>query len=655
MTASFHFDDFHTIVNNNAIYNLYDIHTIWNNPLHGKFRFLGFLSFALNYHFSNTNVFGYHVVNLLLHLLDSVCVWWLVMLLLSTPVMCKKTISKNKEFIALACALLFVSHPMQTQAVTYIAQRFASLATLFYLLTLCFYIKARLIQYGHARILFFLLSVLAAFSGLFTKEIIFTLPFALILFEMGFFHTGDFKQIITSKKTVYYILPVLLFLVLIPILLFISYRNIFFVFEPVISNRPNDPLLTSRIYLFTQFRVIVSYIRLLFIPIHQNIDHDIPASLSFFGAATVSGFLFLTALFIYAVWIYPRKRLASIGILWFFLTLSIESSFKPLANVMFEHRLYLPMFGFSLFFVSTLYDLIWERSKKATGIIFIVIIGIFSVLSFQRNMVWKNEISLWADAAKKSPLKSRPHINLGRAYYNNGNIEEGYTEFVKAQKIEPDNMLVNNNIGYFLFTKGKIKEALQYYEKASSMKVHDGTYMYSADIAVNYGAALVMDGQYEKGLEMYLSAIGMNRENIVKLRNVADYLAQNGKLDVAVTFYTGLLSFVPDDLEVIKKIVPIMLQRGNNEESLAILSKALKLRPDSSELQTLTGHTLYNLGRAEEAVDHYREAVRLNPDDINAHMGIARCLKELGKTDEADKELSRASELMRKTQLSGPK
>src|SRR3990170_4816488 len=138
-TSPFHFDDVSQIVEYQRIRDLSKF-----SDYEGV-RYIGELSFALNYHFSGLNVFGYHLVNIVIHIINSILVWWLVILTFRTPVMERiNTNPQLKYFIAITASLLFVSHPIQTQAVTYIVQRFASLATLFYLLSLTLYIKAKL-------------------------------------------------------------------------------------------------------------------------------------------------------------------------------------------------------------------------------------------------------------------------------------------------------------------------------------------------------------------------------------------------------------------------------------------------------------------------------------------------------------------------------
>ena len=220
--STFHFDDVPNIVENSAIKDIKDFSAI-NNHIYR--RVVGFYTFALNYHFHELDVLGYHVVNLLIHLCASIMAWWLSFLILSTPVMRKEAVFGHKKTIALAVGLLFLSHPIQTQAVTYIVQRLASLSTFFYLTSLCLYIKARLIGTKRFYMLYFAGSALSAFLGMFTKETVFTLPFAVLLIEIFFFHTGKLKKILKNRKLLLYSLPVLMFTLIIPGMMYIKHNK----------------------------------------------------------------------------------------------------------------------------------------------------------------------------------------------------------------------------------------------------------------------------------------------------------------------------------------------------------------------------------------------------------------------------------------------
>src|SRR3989338_7992977 len=403
------FDDRGYIAVNPNIQNIFDLPSIWRALSHPS-RFVAFYTFALNFHFHQYDVFGYHLVNLIIHIVTSGLVGWLIAIILAAPKMREQKIL-YQEWIPFLTALLFLVHPLQTQAVTYITQRVASLATLFYVLSICLYGKARMAEVQEKRPLFYFLgAAISAVLGMFTKQIVFTLPIAILMFEFFFF--SKFSVSFFLRKQWKAIVIVLSFLLIIPWMF--SFDALRILSMTTSSGSHDGDTIHWWNYFLTQFRVIVVYLRLFLIPIGQNLDYDFPLSKSFFELDTFLSFILLAALFFIACRLYKRNILVSFGILWFFLTLSVESSIIPIRHVIFEHRLYLPMVGLSLGLCAGLCAAI--KNFKVFLAIWMLVIVIFSYLTFERNKVWRTEVSLWQDVIQKSPNKARPYNNLGIAY-----------------------------------------------------------------------------------------------------------------------------------------------------------------------------------------------------------------------------------------------
>jgi hypothetical protein len=210
----FHFDDYYSIVQNPVIKNLANFFLNTGGYEYNPRRFLGYLTFALNYSIGGLDVTGYHVVNLAIHIVNAILVYYLLILTFQTPALRSASIRERSSFIAVLSALFFISHPIQTQAVTYIAQRYASLATLFYLLSIAMYIQSRLIHAEEItgslkskRIfrlaVYYFLSIISAVLAMKTKEIAFTLPIIIALYEFMFFEGR-------LKRRVLYLIPVFL-------------------------------------------------------------------------------------------------------------------------------------------------------------------------------------------------------------------------------------------------------------------------------------------------------------------------------------------------------------------------------------------------------------------------------------------------------------
>ncbi|MBU0547140.1 MAG: tetratricopeptide repeat protein, partial [Candidatus Omnitrophica bacterium] len=425
LKSPFQFDDIEFIVDNHSIRGISNLLLIW------KFmptRFMDFFSLALNYHFTKFDVLSYHLVNLFLHLAVSVLVFWFVQLIFSTPIMKEGWLSRYKKEIALFTSLIFLVHPVQTESVTYIHQRSTCLAGLFYLSSLCLYVTARLWEMDSnlriQRRILYILAYIAALAGMFTRENTITLPLAILLFEFYFFRID--KQIKWKPA-----IPFLMTLPIIPITMFLA--------KPVTVlhiQKLWDVPIKGWYYFLTQLNVKITYLKLLFFPIKQNFDYDYPISRSLFELPTLISLIALILILVIAVKMFRRYKLLSFAIFWFFLALLPESSFIPQPDVIVEHRLYLPLVGFCIFSVCFMYYMLSRRNIKLLFTLLGVIVILLSVLTFRRNIVWRDEISLWNDTISKSPHKARPYNERGNAHAGKGDYAQAIADFNKAIEID---------------------------------------------------------------------------------------------------------------------------------------------------------------------------------------------------------------------------
>jgi tetratricopeptide (TPR) repeat protein len=258
-------------------------------------------------------------------------------------------------------------------------------------------------------------------------------------------------------------------------------------------------------YFLTQFSVILTYIRLFILPINQNLDYDYQLYSSFFHLKTFFSFSLLLGILVAGFLLFKKYRLIAFGIFWFFLTLSVESSIIPISqNVIFEHRTYLPGFGFFLALTGAFFYFFKEQYLKMAVIILLMVAAMNTVLTYQRNKVWLNEHTLWADCIKKSPNKARPHNNLGVALSAEGKIKEAIDHYNQALRITPDYAGVYNNRGNAYAKLGQYKLAFEDYNQAIRLKPD------YADAYYNWGYAYDKLNQYQLAIEYYNQAIRLN-------------------------------------------------------------------------------------------------------------------------------------------------
>ena len=502
-------------------------------------RAIGYITFALNYKINGLDVVGFHVFNLAVHLAVALLVFWLVIITLKTPFFKGSRLAESRLIpliIALFAALIFVTHPVQTQAVTYIVQRFTSLATLFYLLSLIMYAKWRLakdVPEGHSifgyivtinpeisRGVLYTISLFSVFLAMQTKEIAFTLPVGIALWEFSFCEGR-------LKKRILNLLP---FFIMVPMIPFVLMRDKASLTSAAGATDP--PAVFD--YFFTQLRVIVTYLRLLVFPAGQNLDYDYPVYSSFFDLNVLLSTFFLIAFLALGVLLWRLSgtgveraplRLAAFGILWFFITISVESSFISIAAVIFEHRLYLPSVGLIITLVAVvawatgiLKGRVPSLGKAAVALGAVVVI-VLAVATYERNKVWSDPLILWGDAASKSPEKYRPHYNLGYYYQEMGQSEKAEAEFKTAIEFDTKQTGALRHLGAIYTNKKLYDEAIYYFNKAIEINPKD--YKSHTDL----GSIYYMQGRYDLAYAEYITALTLNpndssaRKNIELLRD----------------------------------------------------------------------------------------------------------------------------------------
>jgi tetratricopeptide (TPR) repeat protein len=635
-SASFQFDDINNIVENPQIKKFSSILLSGN-------RFVGYLSFALNYFFGGLNVFGYHLVNLLIHISNGFLVYALIIILFKTPKMQSSFFDQYRSrWIATAAALLFVSHPVQTQAVTYIVQRFASLAALFYLLAVVFYLKWRLAPTEtKGRFLWYAGAWLSTVLAMKTKEISFTLPFMLILVEAVFFES-------LTRKQWFAMIPFLLTLLIIPSSRQISRTG-------GIAEWEGFALQTTSIsrldYFLTELRVIMTYLRLLIFPVHQNLDYDYPISHSLLEPNVLFSFIFLLSLFVlslYLLFVRSRtpdssrlgtaSRLVAFGILWFFLTISIESSIIPIFHVIFEHRLYLPSVGMFLA-GSVLISVLLDRWRGMSTLVIGVLVIIFSVATYQRNFIWKDGLSLWKDVVQKSPNKASVHYNLGAVYQGSNRLEEAIEEYLTALKLQPNYADAHVALGTVYGKQGRVDEENQEYLTALRLDPNN------AEAHYHLGDAYQRQGFLEEAIQEYKTALTLNLNSFSVHYNMAMALQNLGRLAEAVEEYKAAIALDPDRTEAHNNLGNAYNGMNRAENAIQEYMIALRLDPKNADALSNLGSTYQKLGRLDEAVQQYKKALTLKPNNTQAHYNLGLAYQKLGRRQDAIQEFEQALQL----------
>ncbi len=508
---------------------------LWDN------RWFGYLTFALNRAAGGVDVAGYHAVNVAIHVASALLVFALVVVTFATPRLRASSVAPWSREIGFVAGALFACHPIQTQAVTYIVQRFTSLATLLYLLAVVQYAAWRVWRADGGRsarrdAASWAGILAAAALAMRTKEIAFTLPFAAAAWE-AIFMEGPWRLRARSLA------PLLATLPLVPLA---RLGTAAAPLDAVVSAAAEATRVQTAIsradYLATQLPVVATYLRLVVLPIGQNVDHDVPIRHTFLAPDVLASgalLLALAALAAFSLWrtsraarpADPAWRLPAFGIVWFFVTISVESSVIPIVDPMFEHRAYLPLAGLLAGVAAAAALLLRARAggRRALVVAGALVALALALAAHARNRVWEDELALFGDAARKSPGKARPHLNLGVALARAGRLPEAVEAFAAANRADPSQVDVYVNMGAALRELGRPEEAAGWLREAIRGRPDLPEPWY------NLGCVL-MDAPdtAPEAVEAFERAIALRPSHAAAYANLAATLNRLGRFDEAI-------------------------------------------------------------------------------------------------------------------------
>jgi protein O-mannosyl-transferase len=651
---SFHFDDIPSILEKPWIRG-WDkipqfIFSVFQRPL-------VILSFNLNYSISEFEVWSYHIINIFFHILASL----LVLNFVQQIMFFLKDISSIKipqpfSYSYLA-ALIFALHPLSTQSVTYISSRSSILATIFYLSGMILFFKGfrdRKFNRNTSRIYFCGFAFFLLLGGL-TKEIIITLPAALFLFHFYFIsRESPGKWISNNLKWI--------LLLLIPLLTGVGYKQFFG--GGFLSASSAE--LTSSTWLLTQISVVpFEYFRKFIFPFNLNLDINFPILSDWLNPKNWLGIFSLILLI--TLWVRisisiktkgpweTEKRCAGFSLAWIFLTLLPTSSFIPLLDVVMEHRTYLPLVGFALF-ATCIFSWTYRTAANQTSTDFsisfvqagvLLVIILFSMIVIDRNKIWKDELTLWADARTKSPNLVRPYNNLGEAHDKLGNFDQAITEFKEALKINPNYFFGLNNLGNIYGKQGNYGEAIKYFQKALDQKPDYSPAHYNIarayhlvgkkqEATESYRKAIQFNPYFEQAfynlayLSMELSGFDEAIENFnlfIKMQpnhprahfGLGNALMMKGQLDLAMLEYRISGKLDPTFALPYMNIASIQMQTKNISAAIENYEKALKINSNLPAIHLSLGMIYYQfINNTPKALGYLKEALRLNPNQQGA-------------------------------------
>lgn len=610
----FVFDDVPSIIDNPSLRPPWSLREILWPSLDGGATVSGRpvvnLTLALNAALGGQAVWGYHAVNLLIHVLAGLLLFGLVRRTFLQPPLSLRLGAVARP-LALAVALLWSVHPLQTESVTYIIQRTESLAGLCYLLTLYAFVRGT--TDGGRKWL--VLSLAACWLGMATKEVMATAPLIVLLHDRTFV-AGSLGEAWRRHRGYYLGLGASwLFLGLL---------------VAGTAGRGGTAGLGTGVsfwaYALTQCEALVRYLGLVFWPSPLVFDY---------GTGTVNNLaevrpqaLLLFGLVGGTVWALWRRPMWGFLGASFFVLLAPSSSVVPVATqTMAEHRMYLPLVVPLVVIVLALQRLAGRWSYPVFGLL---ALG-WGWLTIERNEDYRTTERLWSDTVAKHPANGRAHHELGKALFERGQFAEAMTCYRKAIRLQPWAPEPHYNLGLTLAQLNRADEAMVEYREALRLRPDD------ADTHNNLGIVLMNAGRLAEAEAQFRATLRARPDYAKGHSNLANVLLELGRPAEAIEPAQAAVRLDPAYGTAHYNLGNALAETGQWPAAATSYETALQLQPDFPEVHNNLGNVLLQLDRVPEAIGHYEEALRLNPDYVDPRRNLANVLGQLGRLADAIK------------------
>lgn len=579
----FVFDDESVVQTNQALTELSNIPKYFTaqegfHKVIGKYyRPIVSTTYTIDYALWGLSPKGFHLTNILIHLIASLLLFAVL-----------KELFKNYKYGIIASllgALIFASHPIHTEAVSWISGRTDSLVTLFFFASFLYYIKFS----GNKNQSYLYLSLLFYALGLLSKEMIVTMPVIIILYDF-IYNKKSIREILSNWKIYsYFILITLLYLL-------IRYL--------VLKNVPDRDTylyfygMPAGVAFATMLKTVPVYFKLLLYPVHLLYHYNgaIPDAYSLLDLHVITAEVFILLVLFFIIFFYKKLPAISFSIAFFAVSLIPVMNIVPTMNFMAERFLYLTSFALVLVIAYLLSKYFNEKNYILLFLVSLAVIVTFSYLTYERNKEWKNNDTLYStgEGVDGSVLL----VNCGNIYANKKQYDEAETRYKRALEIRDNNILAHHNLGLVYLIKGKLDSAEIQMKKGVQLDslAPDGYFMLSN--------LYQQEGRFPEAITL-----------LEKLQTIIpDYRGSKDILDKLKTMPTEDKNKIPENLKL----------PGVQNEKLSMLEKR--------------SFQFYNDGKFEDAIKDIQEMIDINPASISGYYNnIALCyegMKDNGKAKE---------------------
>ncbi len=579
----FTYDDRLVISENDYFQSLFSFRSLFGKNYfkfsgESTYRLIVTLTYLIDYKIWGLSSFGFHFTNLFLHLATAIALYFFTSLLFK---------EKNVAFVSV---LIFSAHPIHSEVINAIGFREDTLCTLFYILSLSFFVQLFKSKNGKYNIIYLIIAVVSFIISVFSKEMGITLPLILVLYFSLF---G--KKSVSVKRFVVYSIPFIVIVLFYAIVRF----GILTVPPPEEAHYQGGSFINN---FLTMSKVFIYYVFALCFPFRLKIQYDFPSATGLSDVLAIVSVVALVFIILFAIYLKRYSRIYTFSILFFFVTLLPVSNLIPIINFVAERYLYLPSIGFC-FLLSFLINKIKLPSVKY--VILIVLLCFYFVINYKQNKVWGEDLSLWEKAVQDAPDSFRVRYNLGSAYRLEKDYKKAAEQFERAIKLNPKYIDAYSSLAKTYYDQGKIEDAKRILQNSLNIAPEEP--------------------------KVYL--------------NLANTFRVCNEDEIAINLINRAIELDPNNPQCYLKLGAIYGEMKNYKSAIESFNKMIDLDANNPKGYSNLANALRLNGNLSEAVENYKKAIRLNPDDFSSHFNLGGLYFKIGEPERAVGEFKRAKSI----------